>query len=414
MPAGAETLDELCQRGARHYEAQEYFAAIEAFEAALAKAARDDDRQHVQELLARVRTALGMELWSAGEIAQAERAFLKVLEIHEDSYARFGLGYLHFLRFEDPVARDHLQRAARLDPGHARSRVLLALLDYRAGDSGSAMKRIEEAVRLAPDDKEARALLERWRHELPYADRLVETRRGGFVIRSDPSISDLARQRVLEMLERARRAIGEALGHPGRQPVVVVLFTEEEFHRATGSRHWVGGTYDGRLKLPVPAAADLSGEDLARLESAVRHEMAHVTLRELLPECPAWLNEGIAQHFEREVADFTALRVSLGEGRDRRVEFGELPARLWQVEDEELARWTYLQAYGLVEYLVRRFKEFRLRLLIDAIRAEGSLEGAFRKTYGLTLEELEAAWWSEVRTLSETPADDRGDGGGSS
>ena len=102
------------------------------------------------------------------------------------------------------------------------------------------------------------------------------------------------------------------------------------------------------------------------------------------------------------MTDLQALRARLWEGRGRRLAFGALPARLWQVEDEELARWTYLQAYGLVEYLVRRFKEFRLRLLVDAIRSEGSIEGAFRSTYGLALEELEAAWWDEVEGLAES------------
>ncbi len=343
-----------------------------------------------------------MELFNAGELARAERAFGEVIEIHDDSYARFGLGYLHFMRFEDRVARGHLERAVELDPKYARSRVLLSLLDYRAGESDSALKMIEAAARLAPDDKEARALLDRWRHELPYAARLVETRRGLFVIRSDPKIPDHRRRRVTEMLETSRREIGEALAHSGRQPVVVLLFTEEEFHLATGSRHWVGGTYDGRLKLPVPTGDDLPRAELAQLESAVRHEMAHVTLRELLPECPAWLNEGIAPHFEHAVKDPETLRRRLWQGRERKLAFGELPARLWQLKDEELARWTYLQAYGFVEYLVRRFKEFRLRLLVDAIRAEGSLEGAFRKTYGHTLGELDVAWWKELETLAGT------------
>lgn len=396
----AETLDELRARGARHYEAQEYFAAIEAFQAALAEARTDDDRKHVEQLLARVRTALGMELFNAGEIAQAERTFRRVIEAHDDSYARFGLGYLHFLRFEDGTARDHLDRAVELAPEYARSHMLLALLDYRAGHSSSALKSIQRAVDLAPDDPEARALLKRWRHELPYAARLEETRQGRFVLRADPGIPDRRRGQVLELLERARREIGEALGHPDRQTVVVLLFAEDVFHRATGSRHWVGGTYDGRLKLPVPTANRLERAELAQLESAVRHEMAHVLLRELLPECPGWLNEGIAQHFEHGVKSPPELQRRLWEGRARKLAFAQLSRRLWQLEDEELARWTYLQAYGFVEFLVERFKEFRLRLLVDAIRAEGSLDGAFRKTYGQSLSELERAWWSKVERLA--------------
>ena len=392
----AETLDELRERGARHYEAQEYFAAIQAFEAALEKAATDDDRQHMQRLLARVRTALGMEFFNTGEMRQAERAFRKVIEGFDDSYARFGLGYLHFLRFEDQTAREHLERAVQLDPEYARSHMLLALMDYRAGKSASALKLIKKAVRLAPEDTEARALVERWQHELPYTDRLEASRHGRFLIRSDRKIPAYRRRQVVTMLERSRRKVGEALGHWSRQPVVVILFTEDVFHRATGSRHWVGGTYDGRLKLPVPTRADLKPGDLQKLEEAVRHEMAHVTMRELLPECPSWLNEGIAQHFEYEVKNSPELNRRLWQGRARKVAFSKVPGRLWKLDDEALARWTYLQGYGFVEYLVENFAEFRLRLLVDGIRAEGSLETAFRRTYGVSLSDLEVAWWREV------------------
>ncbi len=114
----------------------------------------------------------------------------------------------------------------------------------------SALELIRKAVRLAPKDAEAQALLERWHHELPYTKRLTESRHGEFVVRSDPKIPRERLRRVVKMLDQSRREIGEALATWSRQPVVVVLFTDEVFHRATGSRHWVGGPTTGGSSCP--------------------------------------------------------------------------------------------------------------------------------------------------------------------
>jgi hypothetical protein len=73
-----------------------------------------------------------------------------------------------------------------------------------------------------------------------------------------------------------------------------------------------------------------------------------------------------------------------------------VPTRLWEVEDEALARWTYLEGLGFVEYLVERHQEFRLRLLLRTLAREGSVARAFEVTYGATLDALEAAWWEEL------------------
>jgi hypothetical protein len=120
-------------------------------------------------------------------------------------------------------------------------------------------------------------------------------------------------------------------------------------------------------------------------------------VRQVSPECPNWLNEGIAQRFEgKERGDAT--RKLLREGASRKIPFRSVPARLWEVEDEALARWTYLQGLGFVDFLCERFQEFRLRLLLEGLAKERSLGAAFEATYGLTLEAAEAAWWRELES----------------
>ena len=56
-----------------------------------------------------------------------------------------------------------------------------------------------------------------------------------------------------------------------------------------------------------------------------------------------------------------------------------------------------------VEHLAGRFHEFRLGLLLRAIVGEGSVSQAFERTYGLTLEAAEAAWWRDIEGSAGAP-----------
>ncbi len=392
--AFAQPLDRLLSEGERHFAARRYFQAIEAFEKALVSA--DEGAQpKVKKNLASAYGGLGTEYFNAGESRLAEETFRRGLEYADNYYSHFGLGYLYFLRMEDAAALKHLEAALDGRRQFGRTHKLLALLEYRQGFTKKSLGRLDEANRLDPSDLETAALLRRWRVELKFLKNSREVTTSHFLLRVDREISERSREKIVAELERAHDEIGDGLGVWPRQRVPVVLFTEANFHEATGSYHWVGGMYDGQLKMPVPKGDLKSEKALGEVRAATRHEYTHVLVHHLAPECPVWLNEGIAQHFEGPV-DRGEITQRLRKGRERMIPFHKVPSRLWAVEDVELARWSYLQGLGFVEYLVLRYHEFRLRLLLAAIARDHSLATAFEGTYGKTLEALEKAWWQDV------------------
>lgn len=392
---GAEPRVELLRsEGIRRYQAREYAQALRAFEEALA-AAQGPEAAELKDLVARTRSALGLELLNAGELRQAGTFFREALRDSSDAYAHFGLGFIHFLKLEDAVALEHLETAARLDAASSATQKLLGLIDYRRGRTAEALGRMEKALRLDPKDREAATLKERWTLELSAVSGFREFRRGAAVVRAEPGFAEARVEEVFDRLDRARREIGEALQAELAETLVIVLFSPDTFHRATKSYHWVGGLYDGQVKLVHPAGDPPAPGDAEAFDEAIRHEMAHVFVRRLCAECPVWLNEGIAQHFERpgRGAEVAAM---VRDGARARIRFEDVPARLWEVDDEAFARQTYLQGLGFVEFLIERFLEFRLGLLLRAIREEGSLKKGFETVYGLSLEQAEAEWWSWV------------------
>lgn len=382
----------LLKEGAAHYEAQRYFQAQTALRAALAEAS-GTQKEDVARLLARVTSAVGVELFNEGEFRRAEATFAEALQTADDGYAHFGLGLLRLARLEQEDARAHLERGITLEPRYARGYQVLAVLDYREGRSAEALARIAEALRLDPADRESRALAVRWEAEASLTKSFRQEREGAVVVRRDPRVPARRAREVFEDLAAARADAVEQLGLGARRPVVVVLFLEGDFHKATGSLHWVGGVFDGQIKLPVPGdEAPGARESLRR---ALRHELAHAAVRDLCGECPNWLNEGIAQRFE-DATPAEEVRAALVKGRAQRLSFSKIPTRLWEVDDERLARWTYLEGLGFVDYLRATYSPFRIRLCLESLRAEGSVPRAFEVTFGQRLEALEEAWWASL------------------
>jgi len=394
-PRGTEPRVELLRsEGIKHYNDRRYFQAIRAFESALDMVG-PDRAPEFKQLIARARSALGVELFNSGEIRQASEAFQEALRQSEDSYAQFGLGLIAFVRIDDAKALEHLNEALRLEPSSGKTHKLLGLLDYRQGRTAEALTKMEKALKLDAQDREASALIERWKAESEVTGRFADRESRGLVLRSDPLLSLDLVEDIGRRLEGIRRQIGTAFQLEITQKVVVVLFSPERFYKATKSYHWVGGFYDGQIKLPVSGGSRPSPDELNELDEALRHETTHVVVRQVCPECPNWLNEGLAQHFEKS-GRADGINAQLRAKPSARIRFEDVPSRLWEVDDEDLARRTYLQGLSFVEFLVDRFLEFRLRILLDTIRREGSLRKAFELVYGLRLEEAEALWWKGV------------------
>jgi tetratricopeptide (TPR) repeat protein len=398
-PAGGKPeegrVEKLRVEAVDDFKARRYFQAIRNLETALGIAS-DAERPELQQLLARTRSALGVDLFNSGETRQAAEVFREALQAAPDAYAHFGLGFLYFVKLEDELASEHLEKALELEPQHGKSQKVLAVLEYRQGRTAQAIARMEKACRLDPADKEARALHDRWKTESEStASFAVREREGGLSVRVDPKLSAPLVDEVCARLEKIHKETLETFAPANLRRVVVVFFSQERFYKATRSYHWVGGFYDGQVKVPLPDGSRLSPEALREVTDALRHELTHVAVRALCPECPNWLNEGIAQYYEGK-ARGRNFREELRSKPSQRLHFKDVPARLWEVDDEEVARRTYLQGLAFVDYLVRRFHEFRLQLCLLSIAQEGSLSKAFQRTYGASLDDLEGLWWKEI------------------
>lgn len=403
--AGGDFLQRrFLEQGTNALKALDYHQAISCFQKVLDG---DPSSAPAREGLIRAHASLGIEYSNSGETGRARQEFEKALQLGEDGTARFGLGYLEFLELHDGPAREHLERCVSSTSPDPRAFKMLALIEYRRGETAIALQRIAEALKLDPKDEEAQGFQKRWTIEGGLAGRLVEEAGPHFIFRTDRSVPAQTRKEILAALEGIRDSLGKAMGQWPARPVPVLLLGEEEFRQATGAQHWVAALYDGQIKAPIATGETKAGAPRPGLLRLLRHEYTHVVVKELCPACPNWLNEGIAQYFEVEpptpgsgsderASQRERTRRDLRSVASKRIPLEKMPARMGDITDPGLARLAYLEGLGFVDYLAERYQAFRLRLLLATFRRGGSLARAFQETYGAALGDLETAWWKSI------------------
>ncbi|HEX7090069.1 MAG TPA: hypothetical protein VF192_08025 [Longimicrobiales bacterium] len=150
----------------------------------------------------------------------------------------------------------------------------------------------------------------------------------------------------------------------------------------------------GVIVLPAYASRRAAPGDLARI---LRHELAHIALHRYLAPAriPRWFHEGYARWATGEL-DWEAgwqLRLAFLLGRAPPLDSLTLA---WPASETE-ARVAYLLSASTIQYLAQHGGVHGLRVFLARWKAEGELEPALWRTYGLQLPQFEEAWRRHVR-----------------
>ena len=124
------------------------------------------------------------------------------------------------------------------------------------------------------------------------------------------------------------------------------------------------------------------------------HELTHLMVNEALDSrrgrtrIPAWLNEGIAMYFEPHghQRESEVRRAFARDDLIRLRHMGSVPGRPRDV------RLFYSQSASIVRFIADGFGEDRLSSLFTAIGDGKTVEQALVSTYGMNIDQLDAAW----------------------
>ena len=132
------------------------------------------------------------------------------------------------------------------------------------------------------------------------------------------------------------------------------------------------------------------------IHQVLRHEMAHLTLRNAVGRVPLWFDEGYASRAAGEWGRLEALRVNWAMVR------GRVPTLIRLNRSLRTGAATARASYGLattaVLFLERLGGERGLEPLMQALKSTGDLDRALRRSYGLTLDQFEGRWHQELKS----------------
>ena len=329
----------------------------------------------------------GWTMLQRGEGARAAKLFAEALALEpDDPVLLFGAGAAAHLDGRPGDAMARLQRALKFNPRLTPASLLLGQIAYSEGDVALAITVYEKALEHAPNDPDLAKDLTAWRTDAEmhrgFEERRVDRFRVMFQGHADAPLAAQA----TEMLNAAFWQIGAALGAYPSDAVVVMLYTDKQFRDITQAPEWAGGVYDGRIRVPAAGAA----RSPQSFERVLVHELAHAMIAKAAPRgVPAWLHEGLAQHFEGDDPQAARRRLkAAGRGgmiplRSLEGSFGRLGAADAQV--------AYDQSLVAADVILQRpgFSWPRLfRALSENDRTERTLE-----SFGFSYSDLEAEFW---------------------
>jgi len=376
-PATASSPQQQNQTAVQLMEQQRFTEALPLLREAHAGLPFNDTIQHnlvqaffglAQQMVSRNQFDQALELLDEGSDLAGEDVHFSLLR---------GLIYLN--RQDFIAAESEFSAARSMDDEDPQVYMLSGHLYYATGRLAEAIQAWEEAQRLDPQQKDVGALLTKARRELAVEENLKSRNNGHFLISYEGETQENLGDQVLDVLEEAYDSLGAKLEFYPSFQVPVLLYTRQDFFALTGSPDWVGGAYDGKIRLPVGGLRSMS----APLRSLLFHEYTHVLVHALsLGKAPLWLNEGLAEVAGRGEysVDFQELPQAVASGG--LISFDDLEAA-FRSSDKERARLAYEQSFDYVSFLLDQFGWFQVQDLLEALGQGKGFALAWQETIGL-------------------------------
>lgn len=344
----------------------------------------------------------------------------------EDPAALAALGVAHLRAGRLRESRESLEQAVELRPEAFDYRQLLAVVLFRSGELEESRRQVDQILELAPEHPAARELsgdlydregrlnlaageweaalksgaahglaakLERARREMAAEQGMQRESSRHFAVLYDREVPrDLVRG-IFDLLDQAFDVLHDRLGEYPRGEIAVLLYANVAFRNVTQAPDWVGGFYDGRIRIPVGGLATV--QEAVDLRNVVVHEMTHAFLHRMAPEgLPRWFHEGLATAFqgwepgqirswfsEHPPAGLASLadvdRALAGRGGDVRAAYGAARLALQEIEEA--------RGFGAV------------RGIIAGVGAGRPFAEAFRDEVRLEVPEFEERWRRALR-----------------
>jgi tetratricopeptide (TPR) repeat protein len=363
--------------------------------------------RHIREQLAIALNNYGVRLADEGkvELARAQLREAMALAPEDNQFpknlASIYLNEAHelFQRRQTREAKAAVQEAIALDPALAQAYALLGEIEYNSQQLANAKAAWQRAVALDPEMTELSARLEQVTQELPVESKFERLSQAYFDIRYEEQLERPAGFDIRDALLEARREVGSDFAHWPKYRLVVLVYSAPSF-RALRQEvpEWVGGQYDGKIRVPLP-----DGElDAGMVKQILFHEYTHALVHDLgKGTCPVWFNEGLAEYEGRKHGPQHLDQLVTAIQHQQVVPWEELDGQFSASLSVDQVALGYQQSYSIVRYLVERYGFWRIRRILTAVATGEPLAEVLVREFHVKLDRLRTNWNAWLPTLTK-------------
>ncbi len=309
-----------------------------------------------------------------------------------DNLSRVYLNQAHEAarRHQGQEALQAIDQALSLNPNLAQAYALRGEIEYQSQKLKEAKASWKRALELDPTQTDLKKQLDQLTQELPVESDFERLPQAYFDIRYQEELERAIGFDVRDVLLDARREVGSDFAYWPKHRLVVLVYSWESFRALRQETpDWVGGQFDGKIRMPLP-----NGQvQVALVKQILFHEYTHALVHDLTNGlCPTWLNEGLAEYegWTQHAGPLTQLINAHRDGR--LIPWAELSNQFSMALPAEAVALGYQESYSVVRYLTDRWGFWRIRRLLKAVGDGRPWDAALPEEYRLKLTTLEHNW----------------------
>ena len=271
------------------------------------------------------------------------------------------------------------ERATQLAADNADAWAVLGFAYFSADRSPDAITAWQKSLAIRPDDN-LRRYMERAQREVKAEADYSRLDTGQFTIRYEgSSTTPELRQQIQDALSQDYNQLVSALGIVPRNPIPVILYTDQAFFDVTQAPAWTAALNDGKLRIPIHGLTATT----PALDKVLRHELTHSFISQAgRGRCPQWLNEGFAMLMEGRSLDGRGPRLAALFAQQKQISLSGLEGSFMSFTGAE-ALLAYDESLAATQYLNDTYGMETLRRMVESIGNGASPEAALRnETHG--------------------------------
>ncbi|MBT1071452.1 peptidase MA family metallohydrolase [Pelotalea chapellei] len=340
--------------------------------------------------------AFGHQFFKQKKYDKADDNFVKAMELYPEEaiYALLrGICTYHLKKYD--VARHELERAHQKQSETVEILYYLGLVYYETNNRQQAVELWEQGLKLSPSRVEFEELLKKARKEMAVEAGMDRGHSSRFDLTYDSGVNAAFALAVLDVLENAANQVGAELGFFPVNRVPVAIYTRADFKIVTDSPEWSGGVYDGTIRLPFGATAEVTPQ----MRAVLFHEYAHVVIFEMTRgNCPIWLNEGVAEMFGRKEHNRPMGEFRQAIKKKSYMDFRKMESGFSGLTTPD-ASLAYQQSYAMVNYMVTNYGWHRVNGILSSLGNGMNIDEAVLQSfqdYSITYDTLILEWQKEM------------------